>query len=279
VKVKLDDESGAAGLTFASDGDQVHYGFYPSDGKMRLTRFEGADVYSWSILEQVEAPSYVPGDWNRLRVRVDKDRIVAWVNEVQVLDLADAELRGGKAGLCKFRQTVAEFREFRVGKDLSVKDLSSEERDRLNGTLTKHQSEGASKAVLDELGRTSEQSRRHILDTVESLERRIADLRALEGQVHLTSVERELIMALDRPAEEVDLFEVGLQIARIDEVELDLEHYRSVFSQLVKEAGGYLAKAAPEGGPRERSEALRDFLFKENGFHGSRGEYYHHANS
>ncbi|MBU6178122.1 MAG: tetratricopeptide repeat protein [Verrucomicrobia bacterium] len=279
VKVKLDDESGAAGLTFASDGNQVHYGFYPSDGKMRLTRFEGADVYSWSILEQVEAPSYVPGDWNRLRVRVGKDRIVAWVNEVQVLDLADAELRGGKAGLCKFRQTVAEFREFRVGRDLSVKDLSSEDRDRLNGALTKHQSEGASEAVLDELGRTSEQSRRHILDTVESLEQRIADLRALQGQVHLTSVERELIMALDRPAEEVDLFEVGLQIARIDEAELDLEHYRSVFSQLVKEAGGYLAKAAPEGGPRERSEALRDFLFKENGFHGSRGEYYHHANS
>ncbi len=47
----------------------------------------------------------------------------------------------------------------------------------------------------------------------------------------------------------------------------------------MKEAGGYLAKAAPEGGPRERAEALRDFLFKENGFHGSRGEYYHHANS
>jgi S1-C subfamily serine protease/regulator of sirC expression with transglutaminase-like and TPR domain len=279
VKVKLDDESGAAGLTFASDGDQVHYGFYPSDGKMRMTRFEGPDVYSWTILDQVEAPSYVPGEWNRLRVRVENERIIAWVNEVQVLDLPDAELRGGKAGLCKFRQTVAEFREFRVGKDLSLKELTSEDRDRLNGALTKHQSEGASDSVLDELGRTSEESRRFILDTVESLEQRIAALRALEGQVHLTSVERELIMALDRPDEEVDLFEVGLQIARIDEADLDLEHYRSVFSQLVKEAGAYLAKAAPEGGPREKAEALRDFLFKENGFHGSRGEYYHHANS
>jgi serine protease Do len=279
VKVKLDDESGAAGLTFASDGDQVHYGFYPSDGKMRLTRFEGPDVYSWTILDQVEAPSYVPGEWNRLRVRVEKERLIAWVNEVQVLDLPDAELRGGKAGLCKFRQTVAEFREFRVGKDLSVKELTSEDRDRLNGALTKHQNEGASDSVLDELGRTSGESRRFILDTVESLEQRIAALRALEGQVHLTSVERELIMALDRPDEEVDLFEVGLQIARIDEADLDLEHYRSVFSQLVKEAGAYLAKAAPEGGPREKAETLRDFLFKENGFHGSRGEYYHHANS
>lgn len=279
VKVKLDDESGAAGLAFSSDGGQAHYGFYPSDGKLRLTRFQGPDVYSWSILDQVEAPSYVPGGWNRLRVRVEKERIVAWVNETRVLDLADAELRGGKAGLCKFRQTAAEFREFRVGGDLSIEQLSAEERDRIGGALAKHEAEGASESVLDELGRNDERSRRFILDTVESLEKRVAALRALEGAVRRTAVERELAMALDRPVEEVDLFEVGLQIARIDDPELDLEHYRAVFSRLVKEGGAYLAKAAPEGGPREKAEALRDFLFKENGFHGSRGEYYHHANS
>ena len=29
VAVKLDDEAGAAGLIFHSDGDQKHYGFYP----------------------------------------------------------------------------------------------------------------------------------------------------------------------------------------------------------------------------------------------------------
>jgi len=279
VNVKLDDEAGAAGLAFAADGAQVHYGFYPSDGKIRLTRFEGADVYSWSILDQVEAPDYVPGDWNCLRIRVEKERIVGWVNETQVMDLSDAELRGGKVGLCKFRQTVAEFREFRVGKDLSARKLSVEDRKRLDGALTRHQIEGESESVLNELGRTSETSRQYIRETAASLERRVAALRTLEGAVHLTAVERELIMALDRPAEEVDLFEVGLQIARIDEADLDLEHYRSVFAQLVKDAAVYLEKVAPEGGAREKAEALRDFLFLENGFHGSRGEYYHHANS
>lgn len=279
VKVKLDAETGAAGLIFASDGDQVHYGFYPSDGKMRMTRFEGPDVYTWSILDQVEAPTYVPGEWNRLRVRVEKDRIIAWVNEAQVLELADAELRGGKAGLCKFRQTRAEFREFRIGRDLSVKPLSGADAERLSGILERHESEGASEAILEDLGRQSEASRRYLRESVESLEARIAELRTLESLVHRTSVERELIMALDRPASEVDLFEVGLQIARIDDPEVDLDHYRAVFSQMVKEAGGYLAKAAPEGGPREKAEALRDFLFKEIGFHGSRGDYYHHANS
>lgn len=279
VKVKLDDESGAAGLAFSSDGDQVHYGFYPSGGKMRLTRFEGGDVYSWTILAQVDAPSYVPGAWNRIRVRVEQDRILAWVNEAPVLDLEDAELRGGKAGLCKFRQTAAEFREFRVGKDLSAKTLSGEERKQLDSTLARLDAEGASEAVMDEFGRHGEKSRRFLLDTVGDLERRIVALRALEAEVHRIAVERELIMALDRPASEVDLFEVGLQIARIDDSDLDLDHYRAVFSELVKEARAFLYKAAPEGGARERTEALRDFLFKENGFHGSRGEYYHHANS
>lgn len=279
VRVKLDDETGAAGLVFAADGGQVHYGFYPSDGKMRLTRFEGPDVYSWSILDQVEAPSYEVGGWNLLRVRVEKERIIAWVNEEKVLDLEDSELRGGRVGLCKFRQTVAEFREFRIGKDLSVKSLSTEAKQRLGDVLARHDEQGSSEAVLNELGRSTEESRRFIRDTIESLEERIQRLKVLESDVHLTTVERELIMALDRPESEIDLFEVGLQIARIDDPDLDLGHYRDVFSQLVKEAGEYVAKATPESGPREKAEALRDFLFKEYGFHGSRGEYYHHANS
>lgn len=279
VKVKLQDESGAAGLIFASDGDQVHYGFYPSGGQMRLTRFEGPDVYSWTILEQVEAPSYLPREWNRLRVRVEATRIQAWVNEVPVLDLEDSHLRGGQVGLCKFRQPAAEFREFRVGRDLSPPQLSAEDREQLENALAQHELEGRSEKVLETLGRQSEKARRYLLDTVDRLEQRIADLRRLEEEVHRLTVERELIMALDRPDSEVDLFEVGLQIARIDDPDLDLEHYRAVFSQLVREAAAFLKKAAPEGGGREQAQALRDFLFQEHGFHGSRGEYYHHSNS
>lgn len=279
VRVKLDDEGGAAGLAFASDSDQVHYGFYPSDGKMRLTRFEGADVYSWTILAQVEAPSYARGEWNRLRVRVEKDRIVAWVNDVEVLNLADAGLRGGRVGLCKFRQTFAEFRDFEVGRDLSVIPFSPEDQTLLSGLLERQRLEGSQPDVLDELGRQSGKSRRFIHQTIEELEQRIASLRSLQQDVYGTEVERELIMALDRPDSEVDLFEVGLQIARIDDSDLALDHYRDVFAQLVRDADAYLRKASPEGGAREKAEALRDFLFKENGFHGSRGEYYHHANS
>ncbi len=87
VQVKLDSEGGAAGLAFASDGGEKHYGFYPSGGRLRLTRFEGSDVYSWSILEQVAVPSYKPGEWNELRVRVEKEKIIGFVNGVKAIEL------------------------------------------------------------------------------------------------------------------------------------------------------------------------------------------------
>ncbi len=62
VQVKLGDESGAAGLAFASDGGDLHYGFYPSGGGLRLTCFRGPDVSRWQILEQVTSSYYLPGN-------------------------------------------------------------------------------------------------------------------------------------------------------------------------------------------------------------------------
>lgn len=279
VSVKLDEEGGAAGLAFAADGKDVHYGFYPSDGKLRLTRFEGPDVYSWSILEQIEVPAYVKGEWNRLRVRVEADKIIAWVNEEKVLEINDAELRGGSVGLCKFRETVADFRGFRVGSDLSEKEMPKGERDAITSLLDRFVKEGGTVEVLNELGRDGLGSQRLIRDRVAELEDLVANLKVLETEVYRTTVSREMLMTLDRPESEVDLFEVGLQIARLDDPELDLDHYRAVFAQFVGDARVYVEKAALEGGVKERAEALRDFMFRENGFHGSRGEYYHHANS
>ena len=60
VMVKLDDESGAAGLAFESDGGDRHYGFYPTAGQVRLTRFDGANVFTWTILKELKTPHYRP---------------------------------------------------------------------------------------------------------------------------------------------------------------------------------------------------------------------------
>src|SRR6185503_12795646 len=105
VSVRLDDEAGAAGLIFATDGGDQHYGFYPSAGQLRLTRFDGPDVYSWKILEQKASKQYRPGDWNQLRVRVETNKISCFVNGDLVIQSADAALRTGGVGLAKFRQT------------------------------------------------------------------------------------------------------------------------------------------------------------------------------
>jgi len=283
VEVRLSDESGAAGLAFAADGEDKHYGFYPTGGKIRLTRFEGPDVYSWAILEQLEAPSYRPGEWNELKVRIDGKTITGWVNGEQVLEIEDEGLRGGQVGLCKFRQTVAEFRRFSAAKEIRRETLSEEERARLTTAIDSYldgmgdsDPEGARFEGFD---RKSAEGRALLLEKAENLEALAKHLREVEGQVYRREIVNEVTMALDRPQEETDLFEVGLQIARLDDPDLDLDHYRRTFARFVADAAGYLDEHALEGAPRERGEALRDFLFKENGFHGSRAEYYHHANS
>src|SRR5439155_444422 len=117
VAVRLDDEAGAAGLAFRAEDDK-HYGFYPSAGKLRLTRFDGPDVYSWHVLREESSPDYRPGEWNVLKVHLEKDKIRCYVNDKLVIESDDAAWTAGKVGLAKFRDTIAEFKQFRVGKEL-----------------------------------------------------------------------------------------------------------------------------------------------------------------
>jgi hypothetical protein len=115
-------------LVFAADGGQKHYGFYPSAGRLRLTRFNGPNVFSWTILEQVASPRYRPGEWNTLKVQFDEETIRCYVNDGLVIESADKGLRHGKVGLAKFRETRAMFKDFRVGKELaSANQLPSKE--------------------------------------------------------------------------------------------------------------------------------------------------------
>ncbi len=118
VTVKLENEGGAAGLVFASDGGDLHYGFYPTAGQLRLTRFDGPTVYSWAILKSVPSPHYRAGDWNTIKVRVEKDRLLCYVNDHLTIESDDATLRTGKVGLAKFRDTKAAFKNFQVAKSI-----------------------------------------------------------------------------------------------------------------------------------------------------------------
>jgi regulator of sirC expression with transglutaminase-like and TPR domain len=273
VRVRLDDESGAAGLIFHADDEGRHYGFYPSGGGLRLTRFDGADVYSWKILEQKPSPAYRRGEWNVLKVRLEKDKIRCFVNDQLVIESDDTERTAGKAGLAKFRTTRAEFQHFRLGASLPAAGATAEVEARIRKALPAELAPGFGPDLLDRLGKEGPASLKVIRDRAKQLEEQAARLRRLAGAVHSKRVADELVKAL---AGKTDLVHAALLIARVDNDELDVDAYRDEVERMAKKIASRLPKDADEKANRA---ALDKYLFAERGFHGSRGDYYNRANS
>ena len=270
VRVRLDDEAGAAGLVFAADGKDAHYGFYPTGGQLRLTRFEGPAVYSWTILATTNSHHYRRGDWNDLRVRVERDKLLCYVNDELVIEAADAAFRQGRVGLAKFRQTQAEFRDFRVGTKLERRPrVSSQFADVFKSDLSEEKlqpllradAENVSRALTEEAGR---------------LEQRATRMRDLAKKARYEATQREIVQLMSAPEEQIDLFRVALLISKLDNPELDVRAYREQLDSLAGDLRANLPTAATND---ERVRRLIHFLFAENGFHGSRSDYYHRANS
>jgi len=274
VTVRLDDDSGAAGLVFESDGGDVHYGFYPSSGQMRLTRFDGADVYSWNVLKQIPTEAYLSGDWNHLRVRVTEKSIAGFLNGEQILEMEESNLRGGKAGLAKFRQTHAEFKGFRIGKDLSPVRPDPEMLAELQEQLIDL---SPSEERLTALSKQTGAVRELLEERRKKLAEEIEEVEQLADAVHRKSVETDLLTVLGEEKEsDIDLVRAALLVAKLDNPDLDLEGYLSEFERLAEGVKGAVGKVE---GSREQLKALSDFLFQQSGFHGSRNAYYSRSNS
>lgn len=277
VNVRLDDESGAAGLVFCADGSDRHYGFYPSGGKLRLTRFDGPDVYSWTILADVTTDAYRPGDWNQLRVRVEPQRLVCFVNGKQVLEQFDSGLRGGSAGLCKFRNTKAEFRGFRLGSDLAEKPVDPQLAAGIRAALDAYlHAPETRNQTLDALLPNPSLSRKVLVETRRKLEQEVATVRDLEKELHRRNMEHELLTELAKPEDKIDLIRCTLVLSRHDNPEVDITQYLGVVGRMVDELK---ADAEIQKGGRAAVERLTAYLFEENGFHGSRHDYENRSNS
>ncbi len=276
VNVKLDDESGAAGLLFCAQDDDHYYGFYPSNGRMRLTRFEGADVYSWTVLTEFPTEAYRPGTWNHLRIRVEPGQITGWVNGQRVLNHEDSVLRGGQAGLCRFRSPSAEFRGFRIGNDLSEKAIPDALAKKVNTALDAVGAPDGREKALGQLLHDPSASRRLLLERRRELEKQVATLKDLEKDLHRRAVTRELLAELAKPEDQIDLLRATLLLARHDNAEVDVAQYLQQFGRLVEEL-----KKDPEirQGTASAVKRLNRFLFEENGFHGSRHDYANKSNS
>jgi len=278
VTVKLDDEAGAAGLVFHSDGGERHYGFYPSGGNLRLSRFEGPDVFSWKVLAEKPAESYRPGDWNRLMVRVEKDKLRCFVNDELVVESTDDVLTAGRVGLAKFRNTRAEFRRFAVGRELASETQSAEAvaklAERMKDLRPLAQTDDAAIRALAADAPAGAVSA--LLARAKELQSQANELTLLAANVRLAGVLADFERLAGPQVESVDLLRAALTIARLDDEDVEVEDYVKVVDRMAQEIKDKLPADANES---QRLSALNDYLFKSQGFHGSRTDYYHRANS
>jgi len=277
--VRLGDESGAAGLVFASDGGDRHYGFYPSGGQVRLTRFDGPDIFSWTILAQVTSPHYVSGDWNYLKVRVEQDSIRCYVNDQLVIESKDIAFRDGRVGLTKFRDTNASFRGFEIGDHLKLHSLSTEVTGRLDEAikhLTDHPASSRDDTVVETFLKTPFESTSRLRHKARELELEAQRMRMLANKVHEESIVTEMEKLFQKPDADVDLLKASLLLSRLDNDELDVDAYLSDVDRMAEEIRKQLP---PDASNDTKLAAIDKYLFEEHGFHGSRGDYYSRANS
>jgi serine protease Do len=273
VSVKLDDEAGAAGLVFLSDGEDKHYGFYPSGGRMRLTRFAGPTVFSWTILEQLESVAYRPGEWNSLKVRVEPKLLRCFVNGEELVVSDDRAFNAGKVGLAKFRDTKASFRNFRIGEALQPDGPPRATREAVKALLAESRNALDVDALLRELAQVPAAAEA-IQSQADALAERVQALRDLAALVHASQVSNELAALF--ADEEIDLVHAALLIARLDNSEVDVDSYRDMVDRMLADLAKDLEKDAADSA---KLAALSAWFFQRNGFHGSRTNYYNRSNS
>ena len=278
VWVRLKSEDGAAGLAFAMHDTDRHYGFYPTNGKLRLTRFDGPDIYSWHILKEVHSQAYRPGEWNRLRLQIEKETIRGYVNDVLVVEASDAEFREGKVGLASFRDTHAEFKGFEIGAQLASERPSPEVALRVERMARDVKADHAPDAkVISDLLPHADAGVRALLDSAERREREAKQLRRAADSLRSQRTQRDLSALFDHKAEkEIDLLRAALIVARMDNDDLDVDAYLRVidgFARTIREG------LAPKAGDLAKLAALDEFLFKKMGFHGCRTEFDSRSNS
>ncbi len=277
VNVKFAPDDGAAGLVFAADGGDRHYGFYPSNGELRLSRFDGADVYAWTVLQQVRSPHLRKDDWNQIKVRVEADRLKCYLNGELVIESRDANLRGGKVGFCKFRQTEAEFKDFRLGKELESVAPPAEVMAQLVDVVRQIPDRGeAEEAVLVRLETAGPLALALLEEQARVLEQRALRLRRMSTLVHERRVRAQFAELLAGKDEDIDLTRGALLIAAIDNPELEVNAYIHEMDRIAKRIRATLTESATEA---DKLAAMKKDLFEEQGFHGSRHDYDHRANS
>lgn len=278
VDVKIEEADGAAGLVFHSDGEDLHFGFYPSNGNLRISRFDGPTVYSWNVLQDVSSRKYRPGEWNRLKVSVAPGVIKCYCNDEFIFEHSDPRFEGGRVGLVKFRHTTAQFKRFEFADELPSELPSAETVARIEQLSTEidHRRPPTTAFVKDHTSLDAS-GLRALQAQARVLEEKAEQLRRLAKEIHEQQVRNQIVDQLDPPAGgEIDLLKVCLLIAALDNHDLDMGIYENQIEQMAEE----LKESYPEDASEaDRVDALNEYFFERYGFHGSHTNYYHASNS
>ena len=227
VSVKMDDESGAAGIIFACDEEDRHFGFYPSNGSIRLTRFAGPTVFQWKVIRELEADSYLFGTWNHLKVRFEKDRFVCFVNDTKITEYSYSEPPSGRVGLAKFRDTIAEFKNFEIAEKVgsyTITPLVQKRMDLLIEQLPPLANSAAKN--IDQFSDEYSEAIFMLNRNAKRLEARAEQLRSYANDVHIQSIVKKLEKQIKGKSEnEIDLFHSALLICQLDHRDLILDPY------------------------------------------------------
>ena len=266
-------------MVFHADGKDRHFGFYPTNGSLRLTRFEGPNVFSWTILQTISSDAYKFNKWNRLRVRLEENgRLICSVNDEVVIDLLDHGLDSGQVGLCKFREPTARFRFFRVSKRFPQSKVtpafSNQVRKLVRPLLHRDSLDPREVDELVNMGNPTPQALRdHAMD----LEKKAKEIKRLANEVRERLVIEELAKSLrNEERGTVDLLRSALLIARLDNENFDLDSYLEKADRLANKIKKSFGKSSSG---EEKLIVLVRQLFDEMGFHGSTLDYHHRSNS
>jgi len=280
VEVRLEDESGAAGLIFASDNEDSHYGFYPTNRSLRLTSFNGPMVFDWEILQTVSSVDYLPGQWNRISVRFgESGQIRCMVNGQVVIEKTDFTFQKGLVGLCKFREPAAEFRNFRIAQKIPSSSISNDARVKafeVSESLTLQENLSSSELEsLIEMGNSAHQA---LLDRADELENASERLRKSAEKVRVSLITRELstLIHSEQDKDEERLLRSALLISSLDNPHFNIEHYLKRVERLAERISRQLPDKINN---IEKLNLLIDQLFNQLGYHGSTLDFHHRANS
>ena len=276
VDVKVEESDGAAGLVFHSDSGDIHYGFYPSSGGLRLSRFDGPTVYSWNVLHDVRSEHFRPETWNRLKVRIEEDLISCYCNDELIIEHRSPRLTKGRIGIVKFRHTTAAFKRFRFAESLPGEKADKATWNRVARLVGDFDPlRPPTRETVTEFANLDAGGLNALQEQADQLEKKAAQLRILAREIREEQVRERLVKVLNEDGS-ANLLSAALLVASLDNQDLDIDAYTELMDHLAEEFSSSLQQ---ELSLKEKLKRFHNFLFEEQAFHGSRTNYYHASNS